>query len=134
VHARPMLALAIAALAIPLTASAFVPLTPAEEAVVVRAQCTGATCTFDPAVVTIAPGETVQWRIVNICHSATAGLDSATESVEGNVAGMNAFDSGELCGTGTTYSHTFAAAGAYPYYCNVGLHRVVGMRGVVVVA
>jgi plastocyanin/FtsP/CotA-like multicopper oxidase with cupredoxin domain len=44
----------------------------------------------------------------------------------------NIWDSGVLTGTGTTFSHTFAAPGTYPYYCVVhGGPGGVAMSGVV---
>jgi plastocyanin len=139
---RALLTLALSLFLVPFSASALAPLAvPGEAApgahatVTIVASCggPGPACTFTPAVATIKPGDTVVWRIANLCHSVTAGLDNDAEAAEFLVPGFNAFDSGMRC-SGTTFSHTFDQAGVAKYYCNVGLHRAVGMQGLVVVA
>jgi plastocyanin len=78
---------------------------------------------FDPADVTISPGETITWIFLEPFHSTTS--DSQT--------GAEVWDSGLL--TSGTFSHTFNTSGDYPYYCFV--HSVPGgtmMNGVIRVA
>lgn len=59
---------------------------------------------FDPAVVTIKAGQSVQWiNDDQVQHSATADDKS--------------FDSGELS-NGQSYTHAFAKAGTFSYYCD----------------
>jgi plastocyanin len=77
---------------------------------------------FSPAVVTVAPGETVTWSF-NATHTSTS--DSPT--------GPETWDSGLL--SSGTFAHTFQTPGSYPYYC--ALHSFAGgsmMNGVVEVS
>lgn len=77
---------------------------------------------FSPAVVTVAPGETVTWNF-NETHTSTS--DSQT--------GPETWDSGFL--SSGTFAHTFQTPGSYPYYC--ALHSFAGgtmMNGVVAVS
>jgi len=76
---------------------------------------------FDPETPTINPGDTVKW-VFHSTHTATA----ETSSVE-------KWDSGNKS-SGQEFSHTFATAGLFPYYCK--LHSVSGgssMNGRIVV-
>ena len=70
--------------------------------------------TFEPATITVAPGDTVTWTVegaITDQHSVTSG----TTADPGKV-----FDSGvTLKATGDTYAFTFAAAGDYPYFCSI---------------
>ena len=77
---------------------------------------------FSPALVTVAPGETVTWNF-NETHTSTS--DSPT--------GPETWDSGLL--SSGTFAHTFQTPGSYPYYC--ALHSFPGgtmMNGVVQVS
>jgi plastocyanin len=76
--------------------------------------------TFEPATVTIAPGDTVRWT----------NKDPGTKHTATRKDAPDAFDSG-LLGSGATFSHTFATAGTYPYVCTP--HAKMGMTGTVVV-
>jgi plastocyanin len=69
--------------------------------------------TFSPATLTIAVGDTVTWTWDSSGHTSTS--DDGVS-----------WDSGVL-GAGQTYSHTFTAAGVYPYHCTP--HRSLGMTG-----
>jgi len=64
---------------------------------------------FVPQNVTIHVGDTVQWTWVASGHSSTSGTP-------GHPDGM--WDSGIL-NIESTFSHTFTAAGTFPYYCTV---------------
>jgi plastocyanin len=60
---------------------------------------------FDPAAVEIPVGATVTWTNTGAAtHTATASDGT--------------FDSGELA-PGASFSHTFAAAGTFPYICQI---------------
>ena len=85
----------------------------------------GHTSTFDPPLVSIQPGDTVQWDFApqTADHTVTSG-DPATGYPDG------LFDSG-LKRTGTTFSFTFESPGTFPYFCVP--HRTMGMYGVVIV-
>ena len=59
---------------------------------------------------TIKAGDMVVWSNVdNITHTVTSGTPGSPTSD---------FDSGNLTGGGT-YSHTFSAAGTFPYFCKI---------------
>jgi len=62
---------------------------------------------FSPSTVTIQVGDTVKWTWVGGGHSSTSGTPG---SPDGN------WNSGILS-SGATFSHTFDAAGTFPYYC-----------------
>jgi plastocyanin len=71
--------------------------------------------TFNPADVTIAPGQTVVWRnAVNMLHDITP--DGHSEWTAGTVSNAN-----------DEFSHTFQNVGTFPYRCT--LHA--GMSGMV---
>lgn len=135
-----LLLLLAAALAAPVAVGAvgLVPAGPSANAVAVDMQCVGLSCVFNPPVVAIRAGDTVTWRAVNVCHTATSGAAPQAESAEAAAPAalnLNAFDSGQRCADGVaTFSHTFGQSGVYKYYCAVGFHALGGMQGAVVVA
>jgi len=63
---------------------------------------------FVPSSVTIGVGDTVQWTWSASGHSSTAGTP-------GQPSGF--WDSG-IKNQGATFSHTFPAAGSFPYFCS----------------
>lgn len=71
---------------------------------------------FEPATVTIAPGDTVSWQWVNGAHSTTR-------------SGSDGWDSG-VRPTPFTYERTFSSAGSFAYLCTP---HAPGMSGSVVV-
>ncbi|HEV2200242.1 MAG TPA: multicopper oxidase domain-containing protein [Bryobacteraceae bacterium] len=74
---------------------------------------------FNPDPVTIKAGDTVKWVWDNSNHSTRSDT--------------NIWDSG-VQNAGATFSHTFPAAGNFPYYCAVhGGPGGAGMHGTVVV-
>src|SRR5947209_787864 len=63
---------------------------------------------FDPASPTVQVGDTVMWMNSDLtAHTTTSGQPGVPD---GN------WDSGALT-QGQSFSHTFATAGAFPYYC-----------------
>ena len=75
---------------------------------------------FTPSSVTIAQGDTVRWVWQGALHSSTSNATTGPE----------VWNSGLL--SNGTFSHTFATAGDWPYYCS--LHSSPGgtaMNGVV---
>lgn len=73
--------------------------------------------TFDPADVTIQPGDTVRWTWVNGFHSTRSdtGIWSSAESFPP-----------------FTFDFTFSSVGNFPYYCSQhGAPLGVGMSGIV---
>ena len=60
---------------------------------------------FDPSTITVAANTTITWTNKDaVAHTVTS-----TSAL---------FDSGSI-GTNGTYSHTFATAGTFSYYCKV---------------
>jgi len=81
----------------------------------------GANCLcFMPSMVTIHPGDTVQWSWSSSGHSSTSGTPGAPNGI---------WDSGIL-NLGATFSHTFNTPGSFPYYCTPH-GQCCGMTGVV---
>lgn len=77
---------------------------------------------FEPAMLTIHKGDTVEWRNTSL----------VTHTVTGKTApkGAAAFDSGKIR-AGGIYKHTFTVPGTYNYVCEI--HDEHGMRGTIVV-
>src|SRR5690348_2948191 len=78
---------------------------------------------FQPASVTIHPGDTVQGTWSSTGHSSTSGTP-------GHPTGL--WDSTVL-NEGDTFSHTFNTVGSFPYYCTPH-GALFGMTGTVTVA
>src|ERR1700730_8472241 len=75
---------------------------------------------FNPNSITITQGDTIRWVWQGAAHSSTSNTNTGPE----------VWDSGILAAG--TFSHTFATAGDWPYYCT--LHSFPGgsaMNGVV---
>ena len=78
---------------------------------------------FTPQDVTIQAGDTVQWNWAASGHSSTSGTPDHPDGL---------WDSGIL-NNGATFTHTFLAAGDFPYYCSPH-GSCCGMIGSVTVA
>lgn len=74
---------------------------------------------FNPSSIIISPGTTITWT------NKERGIYAPVHTV---TSGSNGFDSGDL-EKKETFSHTFSAAGTFPYYCK---HHS-GMTGTVTV-
>ncbi len=88
---------------------------------------------FEPAVVTIRAGETVEWRNTSpITHTVTD--DPKQEKKAGDAVlpqGVAAIDSNDIA-AGQTYLHIFSVPGTYHYFCEH--HEMDGMVATVIVA
>lgn len=96
---------------------------------------------FEPAQLTIAPGDTVVWKNTgSIAHSVTAYEDEIPEGAEYFASG--GFDSesaarsgypsqGSISG-GESYEYTPQTAGTYEYFCIP--HEAAGMKGSITVS
>lgn len=73
--------------------------------------------TFSPATVTVKAGTTVKWTNTDYYSPHTITADNGSSFNSGNIA------------SGSSFSYTPAAAGTFPYHCNV--HS--GMTGTLVV-
>src|SRR5262245_58195543 len=81
----------------------------------------GGMLVFDPASVTINPGDQVKWTWDSGGHSTTSGSP-------GSPNGM--WNSG-VHNAGATFTQTFNSTGTFPYYCTP--HSCCGMVGTVMV-
>jgi plastocyanin/outer membrane protein assembly factor BamB len=72
--------------------------------------------TFEPASITIQPGDTVAWVWESGFHSVTSGLPEQPDGL---------FDSG-VESVPFTFFHTFPVAGNFPYFCEVHGAMMVG--------
>jgi plastocyanin len=84
---------------------------------------------FDPELVEINPGDTVQWRWTAGPHSVRAALPGSPGVPHCNPSGL--FDSGTK--SAGTFSFTFTAAGTYEYHCAVPGHCESFESGIVIV-
>lgn len=87
---------------------------------------------FDPAVVHIRAGQTVEWRnTALITHTVTDDKSIAADPSDASIpTGATAFNSGDLP-AGQVYSATFTVPGTYKYFCMH--HEGEAMLGTVVV-
>jgi plastocyanin len=85
---------------------------------------------FEPKTITIHAGDTVRWHWGSSGHNVVSGSG-------GTADGTFCSPSDEGCSiaalsqAGTTYEHTFPAAGTFDYFCSV--HQIFGMTGTVIV-
>ena len=86
---------------------------------------------FTPSTVNISVGDTVRWTWASNNHSVSSGSSCTADSQFCSPDDMNC-SSGITSDTGTVYTHTFAQAGTYSYYCSA--HCFSGMVGSVNVA
>jgi plastocyanin len=83
---------------------------------------------FRPSHLVVAPGTTVTWHNSDQAeHTVTSG-GRPDPDTPGKPDGRF---SGKLADSGGTFSHTFASAGIYRYFC--ALHTGSGMTGTVTV-
>ncbi len=85
---------------------------------------------FSPSSLTIHVGDTVEWTWSGSNHNVVSGSDCTADGLFCSPDDSNC-SSAPLSAKGTTYSHTFTAAGTYPYHCS--LHCSLGMTGMITV-
>jgi plastocyanin len=83
---------------------------------------------FVPDSVNISVGDTVRWTWATNNHSVTSGDPCTADGQYCSPDDMNC-DQGVLNNTGFVYTHTFAQAGTFSYFC--AAHCALGMTGVV---
>jgi plastocyanin len=86
---------------------------------------------FVPDSVSISVGDTVRWTWASNNHSVTSG-DPCTPDGQFCSPNDTNCDQGALNNNGFVYTHTFAQAGTFSYFCFA--HCAFGMTGVVNVA
>jgi plastocyanin len=85
---------------------------------------------YTPQNVTIKPGQTVEWVIVQGSHDVASGTQTGTGA--GAVCNDDGKFKSAILPPGKKYRHTFEAAGTYPYFCTP--HCIQNQVGTVVVA
>jgi halocyanin-like protein len=85
---------------------------------------------FDPEIIQIQPGDSVEWTIDEGAHTITSYHPDFHDKPQRIPDGAASFDSGSLS-AGDTFEHTFETEGVYDYYCFP--HEGMGMVGTVVV-
>ena len=100
----------------------------ARRAAVVQIETDG----FQPAKVTVAPGQAVEWKNdTGDPHTVTLVPDKALVKSDASLPrNAQPFDSGTIS-AGMTFTHAFTAPGIYRYFCT--LHEGNGMVGEVIV-
>jgi plastocyanin len=99
----------------------------------VAVNMTGDNLTFDPPVVTIRRGQTVEWQNLSrgMIHTVTADPKQAQNKANVSLPpGAKPFDSGYMK-PGDSFRHTFTVRGTYRYVCIT--HEVQHMVGQVIV-
>ncbi len=75
---------------------------------------------FTPKVLTIHPGDTVQWVWAD-------GKDHSVVSGNGNTGAADGLFNSGVHSKPFAYSHTFPSVGSFPYFC--GVHRLLNIGG-----
>jgi plastocyanin len=89
---------------------------------------------YDPASITVSPGDTITWVRTGGTHDAVHGDPCFEADSQGLFPGFPLFD---IPLTGSSSSGTWtvpdAAPGRIPYFCSVGTHCEQGMTGEIIV-
>lgn len=80
---------------------------------------------FQPATISIQPGDTVRWVWATSGHTVTSG------NIDGPTGQPNGIFASGLRNQNFEYTYTFQSAGNYDYYCSP--HYSMGMVGTVIV-
>jgi plastocyanin len=97
---------------------------------VTRTVVVGPGFAFDPPDLTIQVGDTVEWSWASSGHNVVSGSGCAADGQFCSPSD-SACATARLSGSGTIYSHTFTAAGTFPYFCSA--HCAFGMVGTITV-
>jgi len=85
---------------------------------------------FSPSSLTIQVGDTVEWSWSSSGHTVTSGSQCSADGQFCSPSDSNCAST-PPSNQGATYSHTFSAAGTFPYFCIP--HCDFGMVGTIVV-
>lgn len=85
---------------------------------------------FEPSTLTVAAGTTVTFKFDNGGHNVVSGQGCTPDGQFCSPNDTNCM-SAALSAAGVTYTHTFDAAGTYPYFC--APHCAIGMKGTITV-
>jgi plastocyanin len=83
----------------------------------------GTSNTFSPSTLSIKVGDTVTWTWAGGAHTVTSGTGCTSDGMFGT--------DGIQSAVGSTFTHTFATAGTFAYFCVP--HCASGMKGSIVV-
>ena len=86
--------------------------------------------TFAPAALNIKVGDSVKWTWAGGGHTVTSGMNGVADNKFCSPADMNCAK-GATSNAAATYTHTFKAVGAFPYFCLP--HANAGMTGSITV-
>src|ERR1700712_1367633 len=85
---------------------------------------------FIPNAITIVAGDTVRWTFVDPGHTVTSGPPCTIDQVYCTPNDTNCATAG-TSNSGAIFTHTFAEAGTYHYFCRI--HCGNGMTGTITV-
>jgi plastocyanin len=85
---------------------------------------------FSPKTLTIAIGDSVKWVWMSSGHNVVSGTPGNADNKFCSPNDLNC-GSAPTSATAFTYTHTFAAAGSFPYFC--APHGLAGMTGTITV-
>lgn len=88
------------------------------------------TTTFSPSDLTIHVGDTVEWMWASSFHNVVSGTTCTADGLFCSPSDSNCALA-PLLNQGSTYSHTFTAAGTFPFFCSA--HCSFGMVGTITV-
>ena len=109
--------------------------TPCEEYVpTVHTVIVGPGMTYTPSVLSISPGDIVNWISEGGLHDVNFNINSVTGESFGNPEEIASASLPVQSGAGEMGSITFNEAGVYNYDCSVGSHAAMGMVGSIIVS
>ncbi len=109
--------------------------TPCEENVpTVHTVIVGPGMTYTPSVLSISPGDIVNWVSEGGYHDVNFDINSITGESFGNPEEIASASLPVQSGAGEMGSITFNEVGVYDYDCSVGSHAAMGMVGSIIVS
>ncbi|GIR12455.1 MAG: hypothetical protein CM15mP23_10300 [Cryomorphaceae bacterium] len=90
--------------------------------------------TYSPSVLSISPGDIVNWISEGGYHDVNFDVNSITGESFGNPSEIASASLPVQSGAGEMGSITFNEVGVYNYDCSVGSHAAMGMVGSIIVA
>ena len=90
--------------------------------------------TYSPSVLSISPGDIVNWISEGGYHDVNFDVNSITGESFGNPSEIASASLPVQSGAGQMGSITFNEVGVYNYDCSVGSHAAMGMVGSIIVA
>jgi plastocyanin len=85
---------------------------------------------FAPSNLTISVGDTVRWIWDSSHHNVVSGTDGTADGLFCSPSDHDCANA-PASAKGSSYDHTFSAAGTFPYFCS--FHFDFGMTGIITV-